>query len=444
MFKKTIFKTIFKYAIPNVISMWIFTLYTMIDGVFISRFVGSTALAGVNLALPLINFIFSISIMIGVGSSTLIAIKFGENKYDEGNRIFTLATFLNLFLGILISAMILFNIDRVINILGADKSQEVYKYVKEYLTIIVFFSVFYMSGYAFEIYIKIDGKPSYPAICVLVGGFTNLILDYVFVVIFNYGVTGAAIATGISQVISCTMLFLYIVLKAKLKAKYIKFKKLTKISFDKISKIFKTGFSEFLTEISSGILILIYNLVILNKIGVLGVSIFGTVSYITSFITMTMIGFSQGIQPVISYNLGKKNHKNLKDILKISIIFLGVLGIFCSFFISLFSEYIGKIFFREQDMILYVKRVLRIYSLSYVVVGINIFISAYFTAIKKVIYSALITFPRGILFNSILLLILPNIFGNKVIWIVSFLSEVLTIFICVYLLKKIKREGILS
>ena len=93
MFKKKIFKTIFKYAIPNVISMWIFTLYTMIDGIFISRFVGSIALAGVNLALPLINFIFSISIMIGVGSSTLIAIKFGENKYDEGNKIFTLATF---------------------------------------------------------------------------------------------------------------------------------------------------------------------------------------------------------------------------------------------------------------------------------------------------------------------------------------------------------------
>lgn len=440
MFKKEILKTIFKYAIPNVISMWIFTLYTMIDGVFISRFVGSTALAGVNLSLPLINFIFSISIMIGVGSSTLIAIKFGENKYDDGNRIFTLATFLNLFLGIFISAIILFNIDIVINILGADKSQDVYKYVKEYLTIIVCFSVFYMSGYAFEIYIKIDGKPGYPAVCVLVGGLTNLLLDYIFVVIFHYGVTGAAIATGISQITSCTMLLFYIILKAK----YIKFKKLTKISLKKISKIFKTGFSEFLTEISSGILILIYNLVILRKLGVLGVSIFGTISYITSFITMTMIGFSQGIQPVISYYLGKKKYKNLKDILKISIISLGFLGVFCFIFVSLFSEYIGKIFFKEQDMILYVKRVLKIYSLSYIVIGMNIFVSAYFTAIKKVIYSAFITFPRGILFNSILLLILPNIFGNNVIWIISFLSELLTIFICAYLLNKIKREGILN
>ena len=306
--------------------------------------------------------------------------------------------------------------------------------------VIVFFSVFYMSGYAFEIYIKIDGKPSYPTICVLVGGITNLILDYLFVVIFHYGVTGAAIATGISQVTCCSMLLFYIIFKAK----KIKFKKSFRFDFDRIIKIFKTGFSEFLTEISSGILILIYNLVILKRIGVIGVSIFGTISYISSFITMTMIGFSQGIQPVISYNLGKKHYKNLKDILKISITFLGILGIICFILITSSSEYIGRIFFKEKDMILRVKDVLRVYSLSYLLIGINIFISAYFTALKRVTYSAFITFPRGILFNSILLLILPTIFGNRSIWFVTFLSEVLSVFICLFLLKKLKREGILS
>ena len=435
-----ILKTIFKYAIPNVISMWIFTLYTMVDGIFISRFVGSTALAGVNLVLPLINFIFSISIMIGVGSSTLIAIKFGENKYDEGNKIFTLATLLNLFSAMFISLLVLLNLERVINILGANKSQEVYQYVKDYLSVIVFFSVFYMSGYAFEIYIKIDGKPSYPTICVLVGGITNLILDYLFVVVFHYGVTGAAIATGISQVTCCSMLLFYIIFKAQ----KIKFKKSFRFDFDRIIKIFKTGFSEFLTEISSGILILIYNLVILKRIGVIGVSIFGTISYISSFITMTMIGFSQGIQPIISYNLGKKHCKNLRDILKISIISLGILGIVCFILITSSSEYIGRIFFKEKDMILRVKDVLRVYSLSYLLIGINIFISAYFTALKRVTYSAFITFPRGILFNSILLLILPTIFGNKSIWFVTFLSEALSVFICLFLLKKLKREGILN
>ena len=297
-----------------------------------------------------------------------------------------------------------------------------------------------MSGYAFEIYIKIDGKPSYPTICVLVGGITNLILDYLFVVVFHYGVTGAAIATGISQVTCCSMLLFYIIFKAK----KIKFKKSFRFDFDRIIKIFKTGFSEFLTEISSGILILIYNLVILKRIGVIGVSIFGTISYISSFITMTMIGFSQGIQPIISYNLGKKHYKNLRDILKISITSLGILGIVCFILITSSAEYIGRIFFKEKDMILRVKDVLRVYSLSYLLIGINIFISAYFTALKRVTYSAFITFPRGILFNSILLLILPTIFGNKSIWFVTFLSEALSVFICLFLLKKLKREGILS
>ena len=297
-----------------------------------------------------------------------------------------------------------------------------------------------MSGYAFEIYIKIDGKPSYPTICVLVGGITNLILDYLFVVVFHYGVTGAAIATGISQVTCCSMLLFYIIFKAK----KIKFKKSFRFDFDRIIKIFKTGFSEFLTEISSGILILIYNLVILKRIGVTGVSIFGTISYISSFITMTMIGFSQGIQPIISYNLGKKHYKNLKDILKISITSLGILGIVCFILITSSAEYIGRIFFKEKDMILRVKDVLRVYSLSYLLIGINIFISAYFTALKRVTYSAFITFPRGILFNSILLLILPTIFGNRSIWFVTFLSEALSVFICLFLLKKLKREGILN
>lgn len=436
MLKKSILKTIFKYAIPNVISMWIFTLYTMVDGIFISRFVGSNALAGVNLALPLINFIFSISIMIGVGSSTLIAIKFGENKYDEGNKIFTLASLLNLFLGIFISMLIFFNIEKVINILGSTKGDEIYKYVEDYLSVIILFSTFYMSGYAFEIYIKVDGRPSYPVACVLTGGIINIFLDYLFVVIFNFGVKGAAIATGLSQVTSCLMLLFYIIFKAR----YIKFKKITKDILEKIFLIFRTGFSEFLTEISSGILILIYNLVILKRLGVTGVSIFGTISYITSFITMTMIGFSQGVQPIVSYCLGKKNYVNLKEILKISILSLGILGLFSFVIVNLFSNYIGELFFNSTDMIGKLKKVLSIYSISYIILGINIFISSYFTALKKVFYSAMITFPRGILFTGILLLTLPNILGNNSIWIVAFCSEFLTLFISYYLLKKIRYE----
>lgn len=430
MLENSISKTILKYALPNVVSMWIFTLYTMVDGIFISRYVGELGLAGVNLSFPLINLIFSISIMIGVGSSTLISIKYGENKIDEGNQILTLATCINIFISLCISLIIFLNINFVIKILGAVESDEVFPYVKNYLSYIILFSLFYMSGYAFEIYIKVDGKPIYPLICVIIGGLTNIVLDYILIVKFRFGVKGAAIATGISQMTTCSLLFFYI----KFKARTIKFIKLKKEYLKKSFSIFKYGFSEFITEISTGLLILIYNLVILSKIGVFGVSIFGVISYLSSFIVMSMIGYSQGLQPVMSYLLGKKDYKNLSNIFKYSLYFLGFLGIICYFFINYFSLEIGEIFFKDIRSIKKVKTVISIYSFYYLFLGINIFISSYFTAIKRVSYSAFITFPRGILFNSLFLSFLPIFLGENGIWLSAFFSELSTLSISIYLI----------
>ena len=432
MKKKSTLSLIFKYAFPNVISMWIFTLYTIIDGIFIGKFVGATALAGVNLVFPLINLIFSISIMIGVGSSTIIAIKFGENKIEEGNKILTSAVFINFIFSIAITTAILIFYNPIIEVLGAKNGTDIYFFTKEYLQHIIPFSIFYMIGYALEIYIKVDGKPSYPAYCVLVGGITNLALDYIFVVKFNWGVKGSAIATGISQIASCSLLIYYIFFKAKI----IKFVKVNTFFIKKTFIIFKIGFPEFLTEVSSGILILIYNLVILNKIGVQGISVYSVITYITSFITMTMIGFGQGMQPIISYYLGEKNYKKINDIFKKSLFLLSIIGVFVFLLINFFTVHLGKLFFDENILVLELKKYLSIYSLSYIILGINIFISSYFTALKKPLYSSLITFPRTILFNGILLLVLPIFFGNNSIWTVSFLSEFLTIFICIFLFYK--------
>lgn len=437
MLEKSIVKTIFKYALPNVISMWVFTLYTMVDGIFISKYVGELALAGVNLSFPLINLIFSIAIMIGVGSSTIISIKFGENKYDEGNKFLSLASIINFTVGLFISFFIILNLEKVINILGASVNDAVFIYVKEYLSSIILFSVFYMSGYAFEIFIKVDGKPNYPLFCVIIGGIINIFLDFFFVVIFSWGVRGAAIATGISQITTCSLLFFYI----KFKAKYIKFKKFDFSIFKKSFSIFKIGLSEFITEISTGLLILIYNLIILDKLGIFSVSIFGAISYITSFVVMTMIGFSQGIQPIISYTLGKKNYKNLKIILKFSLNFLIFLGFIAYILINFFSLNIAQLFFRDLHSIKHFKKVLNIYSLFYLILGINLFISSYFTAIKKVFYSALITFPRGILFNLFFLIILPNKLGENGIWLSAFFSEFSTLVISSFLLFKWKKES---
>ncbi|MDO4690404.1 MAG: MATE family efflux transporter [Fusobacterium sp.] len=434
MLKNSISKTIFRYSFPNVLSMWVFTLYSMVDGIFVSRYIGKLGFAGVNLTFPLINLIFAISIMLGVGSSTLISIKFGEKRIEEANKLLTLASLVNFFLGLFITFIILINLENVINILGVNRNQEVYIYLKDYLSTIILFSFFYTLGYAFEIYIKIDGSPSYPLICVLIGGVFNIFLDYLLMAVFSYGIKGAAIATGISQMISCSMLFFYI----QFKAKFIKFSKIGKENFKKVFLFFKFGFSEFITEISTGLLILIYNWVILTKTSINTIPIFGVISYITSIIVMTMIGFSQGIQPIISYNLGKKNYSILKSILKISLLFLTLLGFLFFISVNYFSVEIASLFFKDISLIEKLTKTLRIYSFYYLILGINIFISSYLSAIKKIFYSALITFPRGILFNSIFLMFLPDKFGENGIWFSAFFSEFLTLFISFYLLFKIK------
>lgn len=424
----SISKTLFKFAIPNVISMWIFTLYTAIDGIFVSRFIGENALAAVNLTLPIINLIFSLSIMIGVGSSTLIAIKFGENDFYEGNKIFTLANFVNLFLGISLSLIIFFNIDILIKFLGATENTPIFDYTKDYLSYLIFFSVFYMLGYAFEIFIKVDKNPVYPLICVIIGGITNIFLDYLLIVIFKFSLKGAAIATGLSQVVTCSLLFLYIIFKAKT----IKYVNLSSVNINKIILILKTGFSEFITEISSGLLILIYNLAIIKKIGANALAVFAIISYITSFITMTMIGFSQGSQPIVSFKFGSKDYKSLKEIIRISLAFLSFLGFLSYLILNFFSFEIISLFFKEKFLINYAQKVFKIYSLSYLFLGINIFIASYFTATKKILYSSMITFPRGIILNSFFLLILPSFLKENGIWLSAFFSEIVTTFVAIY------------
>ena len=188
----------------------------------------------------------------------------------------------------LLSIFVTIFIEPVIHFLGGEGV--LFPYVKDYMSVVILFCICYMVGYALEIYIKVDGNPVYPAICVMTGGITNVFLDYLFVVVYPYGIKGAAFATGMSQLTSTSMLLFYILFKTK-KIKFVKIK----YSFKELLRISKIGFAEFLAEVSTGIAIFIFNLVILKELGEKGVSAFGIIGYISSFVVMTMIGFSQGI-----------------------------------------------------------------------------------------------------------------------------------------------------
>lgn len=317
----------------------------------------------------------------------------------------------------------------VINFLGGGGN--LYPYVKDYLSVIILFCVCYMTGYALEIYIKVDGNPVYPTLCVITGGVVNILLDYIFVVIFHWGIKGAAFATGLSQVTTTSLLFYYIFFRTK-RIKFIKIK----YSLLNLLKIMKVGFAEFLAEVSTGISIFVFNLVILKNLGEKGVSAFGIIGYISSFITMTMIGFNQGVQPILSFNLGAKEHKKIFEIIKNSFFILGVLGVFFYTLINIFSANIVSIFLNDVEDINLTKKALTTYSFAYLICGFNIFSAGYFTAVDMVKISTIITMLRGILLLVLFILILPIFLGTTGIWITMFVTEGITLIFSYIFMKK--------
>lgn len=316
----------------------------------------------------------------------------------------------------------------VINFLGGGN---LYPYVKDYLSVIILFCVCYMTGYALEIYIKVDGNPVYPTLCVITGGVVNILLDYIFVVIFHWGIKGAAFATGLSQVTTTSLLFYYIFFRTK-RIKFVKIK----YSLLNLLKIMKVGFAEFLAEVSTGISIFVFNLVILKNLGEKGVSAFGIIGYISSFITMTMIGFNQGVQPILSFNLGAKEHKKIFEIIKNSFFILGVLGVFFYTLINIFSANIVSIFLNDIEDINLTKKALTTYSFTYLICGFNIFSAGYFTAVDMVKISTIITMLRGILLLVLFILILPIFLGTTGIWITMFVTEEITLIFSYIFMKK--------
>lgn len=317
----------------------------------------------------------------------------------------------------------------VINFLGGGGN--LYPYVKDYLSVIILFCVCYMTGYALEIYIKVDGNPVYPTLCVITGGVVNILLDYIFVVIFHWGIKGAAFATGLSQVTTTSLLFYYIFFRTK-RIKFVKIK----YSLLNLLKIMKVGFAEFLAEVSTGISIFVFNLVILKNLGEKGVSAFGIIGYISSFITMTMIGFNQGVQPILSFNLGAKEHKKIFEIIKNSFFILGVLGVFFYTLINIFSANIVSIFLNDIEGINLTKKALTTYSFAYLICGFNIFSAGYFTAVDMVKISTIITMLRGILLLVLFILILPIFLGTTGIWITMFVTEGITLIFSYIFMKK--------
>lgn len=411
-----------KYLIPSVSAMWFFSIYTMIDGIFVGRGVGPIALAAVNLSMPYINTVFAVSLLVSVGSSTLITFYLGQNERKISNEIFTLNILVLSLLGLILSIFSLVYLDKIALFLGA--TEETFSYVKDYLSIIIVSSTFFMVAYSLEVLVKADGFPIYSIIFVTLAAFINIVFDYILVIHFDYGVRGAAIATGASQLISGIAFLLHFVI-GKSNLKFVK----PSINFRYIKGMFTIGFPESLTELSAGFTTFIFNFVILRYIGDYGLAAFSVIMYVNNLVIMTMIAVNQAMQPLVSYYNGRKEVGKIKKLLNLSLKTSLFWGVF--FFLSsqFFGEKLVSLFILPSNVEVFEIALsgLKIFSFGFLLTGVNIVLSGYFTALKSTRKATAISTLRGYLFITVALVVLPRFLGTLGIWASPLVNELFTL-----------------
>lgn len=428
--KNTLLKSYFKYLIPTILTMILFSTYTMVDGIFVGQGVGAEGISAVNVAMPFITLTFSLSILISIGSLNLITYQLGKDDKEKADEFFSIGLVLSLIVAISISVFTYIFMDPLIKVLGA--SPEISHIVRDYLSVIIFFTPFYVMAYVFEIMVKADGRPIISTILMIVSALTNIILDYVFIFRFHMGVRGAAIATGIAQVLP-TIGYVAYFLSPKAKLKFRSFK----LKFYKIKEIISYGFPASLNELSSGFVILLFNNVISAYYGTEGLAAFSVISYIMIFVVNTMIAVNQSSQPLLSFYFGRESYEDVLRIRKYMLRTVALLSLLIFVTIELNPEFFVNVFIADyEDAFLpFAVKALRIFAISYLIMGFNIINAGYMTSVKKPRYDFYITIVRGYVLMAILVYALPLVFGKEIIWHVASITELVTMIFSIFLIR---------
>ena len=426
-------KDFLKFIVPSIVAQWVYTLYTMVDGIFVARGVSETALTAVNLSFPYLSGLFSISILFAVGMSTVVAILRGRDENAKACEVFTQNIVLLTILSVVLSAAVLLNLRRFALFLGATKAS--LPFVMEYIKTLAPFTAAFILSYTFEILMKTDGFPGKATRIVVTGCIGNIIMDYIFVMVFHWGVFGAAFATGISQ----TAVIVFYMIHFGKKKGVLGFKK---FPFRKslIWREFKNGLPSGLTEFSAGIIIFFFSQAILRYIGETALVSYTIISYVNSIVVMSMNGVAQGTQPLVSYFYGRGDEEKIKKLLHYSVVASVVLAV-AAFAVCWFgADPIVSLFMKGDmpELRAYSDKVFRIFSVSFLVVGFNVVVGGYFTAIEKPVEALLISLARGFVTMLLSLFIMTHIFGGAGIWWSALVSEIMCLVLTGVLYKKQK------
>lgn len=430
LLKDDIKKLYFGYFFPTMCAALSTSIYILFDTIFIGQGVGSKGLTALNIVLPIYSVYFGTGLLVGIGGSTLMSIQRGKGNQDKSNKIFTLSFVLGLILAIIYFIIGFVFLEEIARLLGA--TDEVMPFVKEYMIVVVIGTIPFVMGSVMAPFVRSDKAPKKVMFAVIFSGFLNIVLDYVFVFPLDMGMGGAAIATVFSYTVSCLILLTHLLSKNNT----LRFKKdFYKLSY--IKRIIKCGLPSLFIEVSVGFVVFIFNIQILKIIGEDGVTAYSIISN-TGIIAVALFnGISQTIQPLISINMGASLNERADKLKKLAICTALVIGIVFFIICIIFPEQIVGIFVKPSNEVLAIAiNSIRIYSIAFIIMGVNMVSGAYFQSIELAKESFIIAFCRGLLFVSISVFILPIFLGINGVWISVPIGEIITLIVTIAFLKK--------
>ena len=397
--------------------MWAFSLYTMVDGVFVARGVGETAMSAVNLSAPFTSLVFMVGILLATGTSTVISVALGRGEVEEARNYFNQNLAVTVCVSLILAALVLLNLERAALFLGA--TPDTLDYVKEYVGTIAVFAVFFTVSYNLEVQVKANGAPQVSTVGVLSCALMNVALDALFVMGFGWGVWGAALATGLAQVTS-TSVFLGYFLTHRERLRIQRFR----LGLGAYRRIVPLGLSEGLNELSNGLVIFLFNHTILRFIGEQALPAYTIISYVNTLVLMTMTGTAQGMQPLVSFSLGAGRRRDCHRLLKYG---LAAAALFAGLSFALGELgaplIVGAFLKRSSPIFAYSVSALRLYGWSFLVVGFNVVFAAFFTAVERPVPAFAISLSRSLVLLAASLLTMAVLFGDRGIWLSTFVSE---------------------
>lgn len=424
-----IMKRFFKFTISSILSLWVYSLYTMVDGFFVANYVGEIQFSAVNISMPLVTLLFALGILFSIGTQAIVGYELGKKEFDIANTVFSTGLISLVIVGIIVSILLKIFLIPISTILGANNLT--HNFILEYLGIILVFGVFFMVTYQLEVLVKVDGYPQLAVASVVVAAISNIFLDYLFIVPLKMGVFGAGLATGMSQIVSTVLMLSHFILKKG----RLRFSK--KLDFSKLKKIIPLGFGDSISELSMGYTVFLFNNVLLRNFGQRGVIVYTVLSYISTFGQSTMSGISQGLAPLFAYDYGRAYYSYIKKSLKRGLIFVTSIAIILILICYFFSRDLSLIFLSDDvELLNLADKALKKYALAFLFLGANILMVTLFASLGKGRIATIISLLRTPINISMVMFLYEKFSGGDNIWYVLAISEFITLIVALALLNK--------